>query len=413
MSKGKVIVCCGTLALVFAGSDAGAVSVSSFDPRSFGMGGVGVASGTSADAVFFNPALLAAAQEKEDFSLELPVLGARVSDPDDLIDAVDDFSDADPMAAFSTAIDNYSTTPSNGNATAVQASGNALIGQLKNLSDKALTAEGDVAFAVGVPGRSFGVAVFANAYVAGGTVGHVTDSDITAIQDVIDAVQTSQPVIDPTDSFTSDVSARFALLSEAGVAIAHRFDSLGGVAVGITPKYVQVKTYDYRFVGSEIAGARIDLDQGEQTDSGFNMDLGVAKDYGNGWKVGLAVRNILSEEYTTALNNKIRIEPMARVGVSRQNEWLTVAADLDLTENDVVGFESRTQYAAIGAEFNLWDTVQLRAGYRHNLSDVPSGVKTDTLAAGLGFSPFGVHIDLAVAGNSDEIGGAVQLGFRF
>jgi hypothetical protein len=400
------------LALAFAGSDAGAVSVSSFDPRSFGMGGVGVASGTSADAVFFNPALLAA-QVGEDFSLELPVLGARVSDPDDLLDAVDDFSDADPMAAFSAAVDNYSATPSSGNAAAVQASGNALIGQLRNLSDKALTGEGDVAFVVGVPGRSLGVAVFADAYVVGGTTGHVTDSDIDAIEDVIGAAQTSQPVTDPVDSFTSDMSARFALLSEAGIALAHRFDSLGGIAVGITPKYVQVKTYDYRFVGSEIDGAKIDLDQGEQTDSGFNMDLGVAKDYGNGWKVGLAVRNILSEEYTTVLDNKIRIEPMARIGVSRQNEWLTIAADLDLTENDSTGFESKTQYAAIGAEFDLWDTVQLRAGYRHNLSDVPSGVETDTLAAGLGVSPFGVHIDLAVAGNSDEIGGALQLGFRF
>jgi hypothetical protein len=413
MSKGKVIVCCGTLALAFAGSDAGAVSVSSFDPRSFGMGGVGVASGTSAEAVFFNPALLAAAQEGEDFSLELPILGARVADPDDLLDAVDDFNDADPMAAFSAAVDNYGTAPSSGNAAAVQASGNALIGQLRNLSDKALTGEGDVAFVVGVPGRKLGVAVFADAYVVGGTVGHVTGSDIDAIQDVIDAVQTSQPVTDPTDSFTSDMAARFALLTEAGVSFAHRFDALGGIAVGITPKYVQVKTYDYRFVGSEIDGAKIDLDQGEQTDSGFNMDLGVAKDYGNGWKVGLAVRNILAEEYTTVLDNKIRIEPMARIGVSRQNEGLTIAADLDLTENDGTGFESKTQYAAVGAEFDLWDTVQLRAGYRHNLSDVPSGVETDTLAAGLGFSPFGAHIDLAVAGNSDEIGGAVQLGFRF
>jgi hypothetical protein len=31
----------------------------------------------------------------------------------------------------------------------------------------------------------------------------------------------------------------------------------------------------------------------------------------------------------------------------------------------------------------------------------------------LGFSPFGVHADLAVAGNTTEIGAAFQFGFEF
>lgn len=403
----------GAFALALAANSAGALPFNSFDPRSFAMGGVGVASGTGANAVFFNPALLAAAREEEDFSLELPVLGARVSDPDDLIDAVDDFNDQDPVAVFSAAIDAYTAAPSGATADAVQASGDELVAQLRSLSDKPVMAEGGVGIVVGVPSESLGISLFSNAYVGGGSIGSVAGPDISAIQGAIDDALALQPVTDPTDSLMSSVEARFVVLFETGVALARRFDALGGIAVGITPKYVKAMTYDYRFTGKEIDGAEIDLDQGEQSDADFNIDLGVAKDYGNGWKAGLAVRNALSKEYTTVLNHKLKVEPAARLGVSRQSEWITVAADVDLTENEPAGFETKTQYAAVGVELDVFDTAQLRVGYRHNLSDVPSGTESGMFAAGAGFSPFGIHVDLAVAGNTDEIGGAMQLGFRF
>lgn len=401
---------------ILTATTAAAVPYSSFDPRSFGMGGVGVAAGTSANAVFFNPALLSAAPEGEDFSLELPIIGGRVADPNDLVDAVDDFNDTDPISAFETAVNNYIVSPTAANETAVSTTGATLISQLQNLSDKILQVEGDAAFVVGKPGRGMGFSVFANAYVVGGTLGTITNTDLAAIQQTIDDTTDGNLATipsDPTGSLTSSVSARFATLAEAGVALSRELDLFGGIAVGITPKYVEVKTYDYRFVGNEIDTADIDLDQGEQSDTDFNVDVGVAKDYGNGWKAGLAVRNLLSREYTTVLDNKLKIEPMARLGISRRNEWITVAADLDLTENEPAGFESKTQYAAVGVEFDVFDTAQLRLGYRHNMSDLPSDMEAGVASAGFGFSPFGVHIDASVAGNSDEIGGALQLGFRF
>lgn len=409
----KTVFVSSLLALLMAQGDADAVPFSSFDPRSFAMGGVGVASGNSANAVFFNPALLAAAREGEDFSLELPIVGARVSDPNDLRDAVDDFDAADPVGAFEAAVDAYVSAPTSANASNVKTTGEALIGQFRNLSGKVLQGEGDVAMVVGVPGRRFGVSVFANAFVVGGTVGTVTDADLTLIQQTIDAAVALQPTSDPTGSLTSSVSARFAMIAEAGVALARELDLLGGVAIGITPKYVEVRTYDYRFVGSQIDTATIDLDQGKQSDTGFNVDIGIAKDYGNGWKAGLAVKNLISREYTTVLNNKLTLEPLVRAGVSHQNDWLTLAADVDLTENEPAGLDSKTRYLALGAELDIFDTAQLRLGYRHNFSDLPAGTETGTVSAGVGFSPFGIHIDASVAGNSDEVGGALQLGFRF
>ena len=48
----------------------------SFDARSVGMGGAGVAAGTIGNAAFFNPAMLAAQRAEDDFSLLLPVASA-------------------------------------------------------------------------------------------------------------------------------------------------------------------------------------------------------------------------------------------------------------------------------------------------------------------------------------------------
>lgn len=413
MASKKSIRFAGALVLMATGSSAGAVPFSSFDPRSYAMGGVGVASGTSANAVFFNPALLAAAAEDEHFSLELPIVGGRVADPGELGNAINDFNDVEPVGTFQDAVNAYQDTPNAGTAAAVQTAGDTLIEQLQNLSDKTLAAEADVAFVLGIPHRKFGISVFANVDVLGGTVGEVTDADLVAIQQTIDDALNSQPVTDPTDALTSTVSARISRITEVGVSIAREFDVLGGISVGITPKYVGVRTYDIRFVGSEIDTAEISLSESQQSDSSVNLDFGLAKDYDNGWKAGFAVRNLLAQKYTTVLGNEFKIEPMARMGVSYRNSCLVVAADLDLTENDSGGFEPKTQYVALGAEVYMFEIAQLRLGYRHNLSDVPAGVETGMITAGLGFSPFGIHADLAVASNGDELGAALQLGFRF
>jgi hypothetical protein len=57
--------------------------------------------------------------------------------------------------------------------------------------------------------------------------------------------------------------------------------------------------------------------------------------------------------------------------------------------------------------------MQIRLGYRHNLSDIPTGFEPNIMTAGLGMTPFGVDLDLAVAGNGNELGVAMKLGFRF
>jgi len=420
MSKGILqTTVCGVL-FAAAGSVA-AVPFNSFDPRSFGMGGTGVASGTSANAGYMNPALLAVAHEDEDFSLKFPVVGGRIMDRDDLMDEVDTYQDTNLESNLTASIDAFQATPSNATAAVVATEAAALLTQLNKLSNKAIQGEVSGGFVVGIPSKKFGAALTVNAWAVGGGVLNVTEADGALVSGIVDAGSTSTAALaanvaindqvingnNVVDKLTSNMSVRGAVIQEVSLSLAREFN-IGGhdVAVGLTPKYLKVITFDYRV---DVNTADFDADQGKKEYADFNFDIGVAKDFANGWKSGLTVRNVIAQDYQTALGNIIKIEPQARVGISHATDWTTVALDVDLNESEATGFDSKTQYAGVGVEFDSWDTIQLRAGYRHNMSDSDTSIVT----AGFGLSPFGVHIDVAVAGNDDELGGSLQLGFRF
>ena len=408
--------------LVFAGAqDVQALSFGSFDPRAMAMGGAGVAAGTSANASFYNPALLAAARSSEDFSLEFPVVGARVADPDQLINSLDDYQNANYPDAFSAAINQWNAASSQAELVAardaVVASGQNLVSGLSSLSNKDLQTQLNAGMVVGIPSKHWGTAFYVNARADGGALVDITQSDLDSINSVIDTVQkldltglsnsSTVQLPDPTTSLTSAVEARGAVISEVGVSLAREFAVAGNtVALGITPKYMKITTFDYR---EHVDTADVTLDQGKKSYNDFNIDVGLAHDYGTNWKTGLVVKNIISKDYTTALGNSIQLDPQARWGIAYSGQMATVALDVDLLKNKATGLDPASQYVALGAEFNVLDFLQLRAGYRYNISDSD----TSSAAVGLGLSPFGVHMDLAVEGSDREVGVGFQLGFRF
>jgi len=427
--------------LVLFSTQAAAVPFQSIDPRSLGMGGVGVASGTSANAGFMNPALLSAARDDEDFSLELPIIGARFSDKDNLLDEVDYYQDNNLEANLTTTIDAFDAAVVGGDPATIQSAAgqvatdaDALLTQLKKLTGKPLQGEVFGGMVIGIPSKKVGASLTLNAYgVVGGQLNFedqalidgiiaaanttATGADLTALENNTVIADQLADTADVVDNLKSNLGARGAIISEVGLSLSREFN-IGGhdVAIGITPKLVKVKTFHY-VLG--VNTADIDTDKGTKEFSDFNIDVGAAKDYGNGWKAGLVVKNLIGKEYDTAPfaspgltavpSATIKVDPQVRLGISHGNEWLTVAADLDVTENEPVGFETKTQYLGVGAEMDLFDWVQFRAGYRHNLSDSDTSIPT----IGFGFSPFGVHMDLALAGNSDEAAVSFQLGFRF
>jgi len=105
-----------------------------------------------------------------------------------------------------------------------------------------------------------------------------------------------------------------------------------------------------------------------------------------------------------------------RGGVSYHNSFLTVAADMDLTEIDpikVAGIpiEDPSKMLSVGVELNALDFMQIRAGYQTNMAS--GATAPDVLSAGIGFW-LGFHLDVAVTAAEDSSFGAfVQTGFRF
>ncbi len=209
------------------------------------------------------------------------------------------------------------------------------------------------------------------------------------------------------------------------------------VAIGITPKLQKIMTYHY---ADEVDGFddvdEDDLEDSKEEYSHFNMDIGASWRFGadKTWMVGLVAKNIMGGEFDYAdavvtpkdedgnptgepsyilEGGKVSLDPQFRAGVAYSGEWVSAAFDIDLVENDPVAYESATQFASLGAEFDLFDTLQLRAGYRTNLS--ASG--SDIVSVGFGLSPFGVHIDIAGMANIDdpesEAGVALETGFYF
>jgi len=385
-----------------------------YDPRSMAMGGTGVASGTSANAAFFNPALLSTANKDEDFSIELPIVSIRVADQDEFIDRLDTFQSSNSIDNFSNAINtfNAAVTPAQVLAAKdlVVSTGNILIPGLRTLSNRDLQMEVMAGAVVGIPGKKFAASVFVVSRAMGGMALDITQNDLGRVQTILDqlAANNLSPITDPTTTMTSAALGRGAVISEVGIALAKELEFLGGVGVGMTPKFQKVDTFDYAL---NIETADITLDEGKKSYNSVNFDVGLGKDFKNNWKAGAVIKNLLPKSYATALGNKLETKPQVRVGATHQTSWSVVSIDLDLLENDPIakGFDTPTQYAGIGVELDAFDLFQVRLGYRHNLSDSDTSVAT----AGLGFSPFGVHIDVGVMGNSKEVALGVQTGFRF
>lgn len=405
-----------------------ALPFGTFDPRSLAMGGTGVSSGTSANAGYYNPALLAASQTEESFRLEAPVVGARIADPDDLQGAMDTYQANNYEAKLSTAIDNFNATT---NSTTAQAAADALKNLntgIQTLSNKPLLLEANLGVSLAIPNRTVGISLLSNMRALAGAELNYTAEDsalLSAYATELAAVA-GGALPDTTNTYlydaggnlkdlpsrlTSTVDVRGALIHETGISLGTMFE-LGRfpVALGITPKSVNITTYDY---SAGMQTASISTNQGKLEYSDTNVDAGLVSYLGGGFKVGVVGKNLAPKSYTTVLGNVITLKPQVRAGISHHSHWATVAIDADITQNDPLGLDEKTQYIGAGVEVNLMDTVQLRAGIKHNRFARATGKNSNVSSIGVGFSPFGIHLDAAYARSDVEKAASLQLGFNF
>lgn len=429
-----------------------AIPFSSFDPRAMGMGGTGVAVPFAATAPLYNPALLSITRYSDDFSLALPTAGMSIADSKDLAGSLDRFQNGnyiDSVTTATTSLDAAITAanaaPSAGTMATVSTSAatlssslSTLSTQINTLNNKPVTFDGGLSTVIGIPDKKFGFAFYANYVIATGAAFQYKDAALlTGLSTQTNCISTAAANADPNvakteiaacgtpvfsnSSLLSGVDLRGVKLGEMGLAFSREFYiNRNRVALGITPKYVQADLYDIPIGFNSPSLSSLNSSDYKAQYSFLNFDLGLAQNYRNGWRTGMVIKNIIPYDLDfkrasvtggtpVATGEKIRLFPQTRLGISHTNNWSTLAMDADLYRNDPAGLENPTQYLSFGAELNARSWGQIRFGYRADLVNSERDITT----LGIGFSPFGLHADLAVAWNSHEAGAAFQLGFRF
>lgn len=367
--------------------------------RDRAMGGTGVASSKPFTAPFVNPALLAHATDALDVGLVVPFVTLVGRDEDELIGAIEDFQDTlQQVQAFIDGNDPAS-------ADALRPT---LANQLAGLDGRMLDFDADAGVSVVLPFDELRLGVSMRSYVDARGFPSIAANDITVIND---------PNSDSADldNLQSEAVVIAAGVTEVGFTVAFDLLLLGlPLAVGVTPKFQSVETYNYArsVVDFDDEDALDDFDDPgfRRSDENFNVDAGLALKLTNAVTAGLSVTNIVANSYDTVTTNgrmfTYEIEPKATAGVALQGAGFTLTGDLDLTTTTRFAAVTESQFARVGAEFDLAGWLQVRAGFAHDIE----GEQADLFSAGLGISPFEVvRFDLVGLYGDNAYGAGFQL----
>lgn len=381
------------------------------DARSAGSGGIGLASGDYTHSNL-NPALLTRFQNDDDAYFKLGV-AAQEKDFNKTADNIEDFQNF---------ADEFQNTPNQINA-------DKLINSLNKLENAPLNASVDVALGLYVPSKTFGFGIsITSELLANGAV-KVNPEDTNIINDNISNIGSIKGInpqnlrFDPATDLKSTGLIRAAAVTEAKLNMAHEFalPLIGNISIGISPKFQRVDTYIYEENIYSFEPDNFNKDN-VKNDSGFNLDMGLQSSVGP-LQIGLVAKNLISQKITvndeyTKAQEIWNIKPLYTAGVAVQKWGITLGTNIDLNkdksfvlEDPQDSFMLPRQWARIGLEIDMFEEVQLRAGYKKDLANNYA----DKITAGLGISPFDLlTIDLAGQySDDDDLGAAVQLGFKF
>jgi len=373
-----------------------------FEGRSLGMGSVATATADLGTAAWANPAMLTNQKVEDDWSL-LIGFGVFIRDDDDLIDDIDDFQDAnddlddalaagDPIGAIQSTVEMRK-----------------IIG---GIEDKVIAPEATALFAMGIAFDSFAMAVSLRSdAIAGGAVTNLSCSLL-------------EPGCNPDELLSDEyniLNVDGVLATELGVSFAKDFTVWDRkLSIGVKPKIVDLKVFSdsesILTVDTDNDYAA-DQDNRKDLDTFETIDLGLAMDLSESIRLGLNLRNLITDDFEYS-GSTLKFDTTARIGVAYHNDFLILATDLDLTENEPLlpndTFDGlRTQYLAVGAEFNAFDYLKFRLGVRKNIaSDISSGAEDPVYTAGIGLW-FGFNIDIAAILNDHTAGAFIQTGFQF
>jgi hypothetical protein len=173
------------------------------------------------------------------------------------------------------------------------------------------------------------------------------------------------------------------------------------ISVGGNLKAMVGRVYgtDVLVFDDDIDDALTSADDNYEQSVTWGIDLGVMVRL-RMLNLGLTLRNLNAPTFDGPTVGAItypdyEIDPSATLGAAFiPYEWLTLAADVDLTSNETVLSNYDSQMFRLGAEFDLFRILALRGGYSQNLAESDIG---PLVHAGLGVNLWAVRIDLAGA----------------
>lgn len=404
-----------------------AVPFGTFDPRSLAMGGAGVASGTSANAAYYNPALLSMYKTRKEIGRNsrfiFPTVTARVADA--LYDNRN-IKDENLERDLESAIDDFNTNMNTQTAQGVLNAATDLNSRLGPLVDGPVYGDANLGMVLGIGHKYEGGSIIINKRYVGSGVVENLDSDIALLEDYIEAMQYIETsgaagaphpelfnpdgtLINQTGNLASFGKGSGFDITEIGMAISKEFQILErAIAIGITPKILSVITYDGA-IDASTGDTTSDKVDNEEWD--LNLDIGLAHQINSQWRVGLIFKNVRSLNYTTSLGTELTLDPQVRGGVAYDSPWGLYAVDFDIIENDAIGYGSPSQMLSLGGEWKYTRWLQLRAGLSRNMQG--TGNNSDPVFS-TGFRwDFGGILDLSYAQGASEFGAGLQLGYQF
>jgi len=406
-----------------------AVPFGSYDPRSIAMGGAGVASGNSANAVFFNPSLLAQYTSRKhrahNSRYVFPVTSLSVSK---VAEDIADLADSNPEQVLSDSIATYNAAPGQTTAEGVLTASRNLQNDLEPVANESVFFDGIVGMVIGIGDRREGGAFVVSRRFVGDGIADQTAADKQLLTDYIEGLDfvvsggaSGAPhpelfdgngnLLDQTGNLTSTATGRGLMLTELGIAMSWGVELFRNkVDVGFTPKFVQGTTWEYN---SALGNSQLETAARKENDDWqFTLDVGVSKALNDKLKLGLVVKNLVPMEFSTSSGGSINIQPQLRAGAAyRSAQWGYWALDMDVLENKSIGGGDNTQYLSLGGEWLVKAWV-LRAGYKQNLvgrGDFAKGVFT----MGAGYRLMGVILDIAYIDSGPERAAALQMSRRF
>lgn len=422
----------------FAANQAGAANTWA-EARNDAMGGTGVASANYGSGALINPALLAKAKPEDDVTVILPSVQAQITDKDNLRDEIDNINDK--IDGYKDVVDNLTAAQiiANpiGTVNQFQSAAKDLADELVFLKGKTAQAKAAAGLAVSIPNDVLSLAFVTKAYAHARVSSNIDQQDIDylrniqnntgfAVGEALGAVLSPNGSEEITKNLNSTAAGRAAIVSDFGIAMARQFEVAGvPLSLGVTPKLQKTWVYNYTasiydYKSSDLRDSRYRTD-----DTGFNIDVGAAADFGENITVGLTGTNLISRDIDTQdirirngrtgevtnYKDTYQISPVVTAGAAWHNDLVTLSADGDLTETKGFKSEKNSQYVGVGAEVRPLSWLAVRAGYRADVK----GDDKNVFTGGVGFAPFNrVHVDLmGLVGEDETWGAGAQLSVTF